>query len=57
MGGRKQMTTWMLILVIVICQFQLVVMFGIKHLVDELRLLNSYMSELVLNIEQESVSK
>ena len=57
MGEREQMTTWMMILVIAICEFQLVVMFGIKHLIDELRLLNSYMSKLVLNIEQESVSK
>lgn len=51
------MTTFMMLIVIVFCEFQLVFMWGIKKLVDELRLLNSYMNELVLNIEQENINK
>lgn len=37
--------------------FTLVFIWGLKKIVDELSLLNSYISELLLNIEQENESK
>ena len=47
----------LLFFVIFTCMFTLVFIWGIKKIVDELSLLNSYMSELLLNIEQENESK